>query len=343
MNPGYLACSGWVASAVGVAAELRIADLLAAGPRTSTDLASAAGVEEMPLRRVLHLLAAMAVFAEAPAGTFANTADSELLRTDHPQSVRAWCLLASGTYQRIFHGMAHTVRTGQPATPKVLGSTLYQHLIADPEAAEIYDRAMEDLARPLAAVLAQSRDFSQVRTVMDIGGGRGTIVRGLLRALPHLRGSCFDRPDVCERASRDVEAGLRGRLDYTGGDFFVSIPAGADVYLLKNVLHNWGDDRAITLLRVVAAAMAGSSASRLLIIEPVVGGDMPGLYRALDDLLQIVICEPGATPRSRDDLVQLAEAAGLELTADQALSSGHLLIECRARFENGPAPSPGGG
>ncbi len=329
MNPGYLACSGWVASAVGIAAELGIADLLAGGPRTSGELAIAAGVQEMPLRRVLHLLAAMDVFKEEPAGTFANTADSEVLRADHPQSVRSWCRLAAGDYQRIFHGMAHTVRTGEPATPAVLGSTLYQHLVADPSAADIYDRAMEDLARPLAGVLAGSRDFSQVQTVMDIGGGRGTIVRGLLRALPHLRGICFDRPDVCERAARDVEPGLRHRLTYAGGDFFVSIPGGADVYVLKNVLHNWGDERAIVLLRTVAAAMAASASSRLLIIEPVIGGKMPGLYRALDDLLQIVICEPGATPRSRDDLVRLAEAAGLQPTADQALSSGHFLIECR--------------
>ncbi len=331
MNPGYLACSGWVASAVGVAAQLGIADLLAEGARTSGDLAGATGMKEMPLRRVLHLLAAMDVFAEGPDGTFANTKDSEALRADHPHSVRAWCMLACGDYQRIFQGMAHTVRTGEPATPAVLGSALYPYLTGHPEAADIYDRAMEDVARPLAGVVVQSRDFSSVRTVVDIGGGRGTIVRGLLRALPHLTGVCFDRPDVCERAARDVEPALHGRLSYVGGDFFASVPPGADIYILKNVLHNWNDERGVALLRAVAAAMQGAAQSRLLIIEPVIGGGMPGLYRALDDLLQIVICEPGATPRSREDLSALATGAGYAVAEPRALSSGHMLIECAVR------------
>jgi hypothetical protein len=330
VKAAYLACGGWIASAVGVAASLGVADLLADGPRKAAELAVATGVHAVPLSSVMRVLAAVGLFAETPDGAFANTADSEALRADHPQSVRAWCMLAAGDYQRLFQAMSHTVATGEPAANLVLGETLYSYLKHTPAAADVYDRAMEDLARPLAGVLAAGRDFSRVGTVVDVGGGRGTIVRGLLRAVPHLRGICLDRPDVCDRARGDIEPELRDRLTYSGGDFFESVPAGADLYILKNVLHNWGDDRALAILRPVANALRGVEHGRLLIIEPVIGGGMSGLYRALDDLLQLVICEPGATPRSADALSRLAEHAGFRVTGVQALPSGHTVVEAAA-------------
>jgi len=327
MKAAYLACGGWVASAVGVAASLGIADLLADGPRPADDLARATGTRTAPLASVLRVLAAVGLFTETPDGTFANTPDSESLRADHPQSVRAWCMLAAGDYQRLFHAMSHTVTTGEPAAHRVLGESLYAYLTHTPAAADVYDRAMEDLARPLGGVLAAGRDFSRVTTVVDVGGGRGTVVRGLVRAVPHLRGTCLDRPEVCDRARRDLEPELRDRLTFLGGDFFESVPPGADLYLLKNVLHNWGDERALAILRPIAVALGGVTDGRLLIIEPVIGGGMAGLYRALDDLLQLVICEPGATPRSADALSVLAAQAGFRVTGVQALPSGHTVVE----------------
>lgn len=327
MKPGYLACGGWIASATGVAATLRIADLLAEGPRSSTHLASVAGVAPVPLTCVMKVLVAAGLFAELPDGTFANTPDSETLRSDHPTSVRSWCMLAAGDDQRLFQQMGHTVRTGDPANELVLGGTLYAYLAKTPDAADIYDRAMEDLARPLACVLAAGRDLSQVKTVVDVGGGRGTIVRGLLRAVPHLTGICIDRPDVCDRARRDIEPELVGRLTYEPGDFVKSVPTGADLYIVKNVLHNWNDDSSIAILRTIATAMRSQTAARLLVIEPVVGGGMPGLFTALDNLVKVVIGEAGTTPRSADDLTRLVTIAGFTVHQTQALSSGHTLIE----------------
>ena len=282
-----------------------------------------------PLGAMLRLLVEAGVFAEAPPGTFANTPDSELLRRDHPSSTRAWCMLAAGDYQRIFQGMAHTVKTGQPSAPAVLDATLYQYLAAQPAAADIYDRAMEDLARPLSRLLASGYDFSGARVVADIGGGRGTIIRGLLRELPHLTGFCFDRPAVCERAEQDIPPAIADRLSYRAGDFFESVPPGADIYVLKNVLHNWGDERATALLRVIAEAMRPDPSSRLLVIEPLKDKGMPGMYSALDALLQFVICEPGATPRDARQLSALVHAAGMRVTAERPLATGHSLLEAR--------------
>lgn len=327
MNPAYLACGGWIASSVGVAAELGIADQLSNGPRTAEELAYATGMAAAPLRAMMRLLVEAGVFAESPPGTFANTPDSELMRRDHPSSTRAWCMLAAGDYQRIFQGMAHTVKTGLPSAPPVLNATLYEYLAAQPAAADIYDRAMEDLARPLSRVLASSYDFSSAKVVADIGGGRGTIIRGLLRELPHLAGFCFDRPSVCARAEQDIPASLADRLSYRAGDFFEGVPSGADVYVLKNVLHNWGDERATMLLTSIANAMRPQSSSRLLIIEPLKDKGMPGMYAALDALLQFVICEPGATPRDAQQLSTLVHNAGMRVASERLLASGHTLLE----------------
>ena len=152
-------------------------------------------------------------------------------------------------------------------------------------------------------------------------------MRGLLRALPHLRGICLDRPDVCDRARADIEPGLQGRLTYRGGDFFESVPAGADLYILKNVLHNWGDESALSILRAIAVALQGVEHGRLWIIEPVVGGGMTAMYRALDDLLQLVAGESGASPKSTDGLSKLAVQAGFRVTGVEDLPSGHTVVE----------------
>lgn len=150
---------------------------------------------------------------------------------------------------------------------------------------------------------------------------------GCCELLPHLTGICIDRPDVCDRARRDIEPELEGRLTYEPGDFFKAVPAGADLYIVKNVLHNWNDDSSIAILRTIATAMRGQATARLLVIEPVVGGGMPGLFTALDNLVKVVIGEAGTTPRSADDLTRLATIAGFTVHQTQALSSGHTLIE----------------
>lgn len=316
-----------MASVVGVAASLRVADLLADGPLSAAELARAANVQEAPLRRILRALASVGVFTELPDGRFAHTDDSRVLESRHPQSVRAWCMLAAGDYQRLFSAISHTVATGEPATQPVLGTTLYEYFDRTPAAADIYDRAMEDLARPLAGLLARGRDWSAVRTIVDVGGGRGTIVRGLLRAVPHLRGISFDRPGVCARAATDVEPEIRERLSYEAGDFFVSLPAGADLYILKNVVHNWDDASAVALMAPIAEAMRGTTAARLWIIESLREGGMTKGYKALDDLVQLVIGEAGAQPRNVAELTALAGRAGLRVVVSDALPSGHTLIE----------------
>jgi hypothetical protein len=333
MKAAYMACGGWVASAVGATARFGLADLVKDGAKTPAELAAATGASERVVAQLLQLLVAVGLFAEAD-GRYTATDEGAMLREDHPDSVRHFAMLASGDYQRIFQEMSHTVQTGESSARRALGCTLYDHLDRSPEQAETYDRAMEDLTRPASRVLALVRDFSAVRTVVDIGGGRGALMRGLLRAVPGIHGIVFDRPDVADRARAALPAvapDLEGRLEYVGGSFFDGVPAGGDLYFLKNVLHSWNDQSAVAVLRSIGRRLAGRPDARLVVIEPLVGGRMPSMYRALDELMQMVVSESGTTARTDDEFRALATAAGLTVTRVDQLQSGHAAIEMAAR------------
>lgn len=323
-----LACGGWIAAAVAAAARLRVADLLADGPKGSAELAAATGAHEPVLRRVMRVLVSVGLFAEQADGRFTNTPESLPLQSDHPRSMRHFCMLAAGEYGQAFAELMHTLETGAPAFGKVFGGSVYEHFSRHPEAADVYDRAMEELARPVGRALAGLRPFDAVTTVVDVGGGRGTLVKAVLRAHPHLRGMCVDRADVCARAETELrasDAALAARLTFVPGDFFGTLPPGADLYLLKNVLHNWNDDSAVAILERIREAMHAPGA-RLLVIEPLAGDGAPSAYEAMDDLLQMVICQEGTTARSDAQFRALLHRAGLVVESVTPLATGHAVI-----------------
>lgn len=325
-----LACGGWIAAATAAIARVGVADLLAGGPRTVASLAAASQTHAPTLERVLDLLAGIGLFERRADGSFANNAESELLRADHARSIRQFVMLAAGPYQAAFAGILTTLRSGDSAAPAAFGGSLYRFLESDPDAADVYDRAMEDLARPVAALLARDLDLAGARHVVDVGGGRGTIVKALLAAHAGLRGTCIDRPDVCARAAAQLAAdapALVGRLDFVAADFFAGVPAGADLYLLKNVLHNWNDRSAAAILSRVATAMGDRPGARLAVIEPLPQTGTMTTYEQMDDLLQRVVCEGGSRARSPDELTALLASAGLRVIHSQTLDSGHSVVQ----------------
>jgi hypothetical protein len=325
-----MACGGWMAAAVSAAARLGVADLLAEGPRSVEELAATTETSEPVLERVLRLLASLGVFAHTADGRYENSPDSERLRTDHPRSVRRFCQLAAGEYGRSFDELGYTLETGEPAFRKVFGGSVYDYMERTPEAGAVYDGAMEEIARPVGAELASRRDFSGVRTLVDVGGGRGTLARELLAAHPHLSATVLDRPDVCARTSselRATEPQLAERIAFVGGDFFSGVPAGADLYLLKNVLHNWNDASSSRIVTRVREAMADRPEARLLVIEPLRSSGPPSVHEAMDDLMQVVVCEPGTTMRSEAGLAGLLEHGGLSIAGSERLPTGHSVVE----------------
>lgn len=239
-----------VSRALYAVTELGIADRLAGGPATSAELARATGTHEPSLYRVLRLLAALGLFTEAPSRSFSLTILGDRLRSDAPASMRSWALL-HGTVGgcQPFEHILHTVKTGQPGFGTAHGVSLFEFLAHHPGDAAVFDAAMAERTASFAPSVAAGYDFSGISTVVDVGGGRGTLLAAILRGHPHLQGTLFELPGVAAGAKAVLAAaGIADRCDVATGDFFDRLPAGADCYLLANVLHDWDDTKAAQIL-----------------------------------------------------------------------------------------------
>lgn len=295
---------------IHVAAKLGLADLLAAGPRPVEELAAMAGAEPQALHRLLRALASLGIFAEDPAGDFVLTPQAELLRSDVQGSLRDVALLYGEDWLwQAYGNMTHSVRTGAPAFTKTHGQPFYGYLHAHPRAAARFNAAMTGFSSHETAAILEAYDFSDVRSVVDIGGGHGALLAALLRAHPQMSGTLFDLPSVLAGAASVLgEMGERART--VAGDFFDEAPAGADLYVMKSVLHNWDDTDAQRILSTCRAAMAPEA--RLLVIERVVpDGNAPSEAKLFDINMLVVA---GGRERTEPEYRRLLEQAGLALT-----------------------------
>jgi precorrin-6B methylase 2 len=263
---------------------------------------------------VLRLLASRGVLDEQEDGTFALTAIGRCLRTDVPESAHAMVRLFAGPrVQDNWRDLEHSVRTGEPAYRKRGISANFQDRDS-PEKAS-FDAAMANLTRTIAVAVAAAYDFTAFKTVVDVGGGNGALLVGLLAANPALRGIVFDLPDSAERARAHIAAaGLADRCQAVGGDFFQAVPDGGDAYLLKHVIHDWNDDRATAILRTCHRAMP--THGRLLVIEGVyprrIDQSLEGRGAAANDVNMLV--STGGRQRSETEFRALYAAAGFTLT-----------------------------
>jgi len=327
-----LAIGHYVSRALHLAAKLGLADLLASGPREAGELAGPTGTHAPSLRRVLRLLASVGVFEECEDGRFALTPLGEALRSDVPFSSRASVMLFAGVgIQDSWRELEYCVRTGQPA--------FRQHSpdgdafsSMDAEQARVFDEAMATFAPATAAAIAAAYDFSALGTLVDVGGGNGALLIGILGAHPHLRGVVFDRPEPAERARKKVhEAGLASRCEVVAGDFFDAVPAGGDAYVLKHVIHDWPDAEAAAILRRCRAAMQPSG--RLLVAEglypPRIDRSLESRGAAANDVNMLVVA--GGRQRSEAEFRSLYADAGFELTRIVETPARLSLIEGRPR------------
>ncbi|HZO14996.1 MAG TPA: methyltransferase [Polyangiaceae bacterium] len=302
--------------ALAVAAKLGIADHLAGGPRSAEELAAKTETHAPALRRVLRLLVTVGVFAENQDGTFALTPISECLRSDVAQSARASVLLFSGARtQDAWKELEYCVRTGEPAYRKHGIADPFVEMAKDPAEAANFDAAMAGFTRMAAAAVAREYDFSRFETLMDVGGGNGALLIGILKAHERLRGIVFDQPHVAERAEKEIAGhGLADRCRAVGGDFFDDVPSGADAYLLKHVIHDWDDERAVAILRNCGRAMG--SKGTLLILEgvypPRIDASPECRGAAANDVNMLV--NTGGRQRSEAEFHALYQAAGFRLT-----------------------------
>ena len=297
--------------AVYVAAKLGIADLLKDEPVPVAELARKSDTDERSLYRVLRCLASLGIFRETDPKVFELTPEAELLASDHPGSMRdAAIFLGEPWHWTVYGEMLHSVRTGKVAWERVHGKEVFPYLQDHPEEYEIFNRAMTSFSTNTLPAIVEAYEFTGVKKLADIAGGHGMLLSGFLKANPRLEGLLFDLPQVIEGAPALLEReGVADRVELRTGDFFESVPSGADAYMMKFIIHDWDDDRALKILRNIHKVLP--SHGRLLLIEMVVPAGNEPHFSKLQDLEMLM--SPGGAERTPDEYRDLLARAGFEL------------------------------
>jgi hypothetical protein len=316
---------GRVAQIVAVAAELRLPDLLADGPRTAAQLAEATVTHAPTLARLLRALAAIGLL-HMDGDSYALTALGSALRSDHPRrldlNARYW-----GQEPR-WHSWGHlldSVETGQAAFPAIFGMQTWEYNEQHPELNHVFNALMIAGSQRRQDAILAAYDFPRFGVIADIGGGHGQLLGAILQRYPDLRGILFDQPHVLAGAPELLAGlGVEERCTLVPGNFFESAPAGADTYLLKFILHDWADDAAAAILETVARAM--QPGATLLVVDRVLPGDaVPPPGDAIIDLHMLVML--GGKERTEDEFRDLYDRAGFRLTRIIPTTSDVSLVE----------------
>jgi SAM-dependent methyltransferase len=310
MTLANLGLGYFYSAALRAVAELGIADLLADGPRTSQELAKATATSWSHLHRVLRALAGCGVFAQDADGRFRLTAAAAVLRRDQAGSLRdAVLMMTSDGFLAAGVHLLDALKTGGNAFETIHGMPYFEYLQWNPAASRIFHGGMANFAETENAPIAASYDFSRFARVVDVGGGYGGFLAEILSRTPSLRGVLYETADVLKDPERLMLSSVAERCEVIAGDFFDSVPAGADAYLLKRVLHDWDDDQCRHILRHCRDAIG--EGGRVLIIDAVVHEDNePSLVKGVD-LLMLSASE--GRERTEKELADILAGAGLRL------------------------------
>ena len=311
--------------ALYVAAKLGIADLLADGPKPIDQLAKSTNTDAPSLYRVMRALASVGVFTEQDERTFAMTATAEPLRSDAPNSLRDVTIFwGEDWHWQVWGKMIDSVRTGKPAWKQIHGDEVFEYFAKNQEAGEIFNRAMSSFSGIATNAVIDAYDFGGIETIVDIAGGHGRVLTGILQANPKMRGVLFDLPHVIAGAREHVAASSAAeRVELVDGDFFTSVPEGADAYIMKHIIHDWDDERAITILKNIKRSM--SLTGRVLLVEAVIAEGNNQDFGKLLDLEMLVA--PGGKERTAAEYKELFSQAGLKLTRIVPTKSPYSVIE----------------
>jgi hypothetical protein len=328
--------ASWMSQAICTAAELRIPELIADGNQSVDELARAAHCHRESLQRLLRGLATLGLCIEAEDGSFALTPSGSLLRADDPSSVRASAIWWGRYLWPIWGSLIDSVRSGVSVRELRMGQTGYAHIEDNPQAAAVFNRAMTELTRLAIDEIMRVYDFAPVRRLIDVGGGYGELLTRLLVAYPGMRGVLFDLPHAVGIAKeRIANAGVYDRCECVAGSFFDGIPTGADVYLLKSVLHNWNDEKSVRILENCRRAM--STDAKLVLVERIMSS-RPG-NSAIDQALARtdlnMLIGVGGRERSQVQFDTLLRAAGFKGTRFHPTAMDIWIIEAKPRFPGG--------
>lgn len=297
----------WISQAVGAAAKLGLADQLANGARSASEIATSVNAEPGSVHRVMRMLASIGVFTMDSNDHFGLTPLGDTLRTGVPGSMKNFAIAQTSPGHWLPWGqMSEAVRTGRPMSTSALGMELWDWYSTHPEEGEFFNRAMGDLSAGVAGEVTGSYDFSPFETVLDVGGAHGILLGAILRANPQMRGILFDLPHVTATAAESLRAqGIEERCELVTGDFFASVPPGADIHVLKQIVHDWSDGECITLLRNCHRAL--KPAGKVLLVEMVIPADnSPSMAQAMDMNMLVLLTGKERTELQHRDLLAAA-------------------------------------
>ena len=315
-----------IPQALHAVAVLGIADLLADGPKSSDALAQATRTHTRTLYRVLRTLAGAGILAEDKAGRFRLTPLGRPLRSEAADSVRAASILFGGE-SNLEGLLVDCVRSGKSAIELASGTKDWLgYFRRDAASFAVFNAAMTALSNVHYTGVVEAYNFGAIRKLVDVGGGHGRLISMILKAYPKMRGVLFDLPHAFEGGQKAIaEAGLSDRCEVVSGDFFQSVPQNGDAYILSRVIHDWDDDKAVTILQVVRKAVAPHS--RLLLFETMIQADNRLSYALLSDVNMLL--RTGGCERSEAEYRVLYRAAGFKLTraVDTRSPTGMTIIE----------------
>ena len=315
----------WVSQTVGALARLGVCDLLVDGLRGADALASEVGADPSALFRVMRAAACVGVVQHHDDDRFSLTPIGETLRSNVPGSMRDMAIAQTAEgHWAPWGAFIDAVKTGETQSPKILGKSIFEHYGDHPEERTAFMGAMQGLSELVAGELVRLVDFEGVQRVADVGGSGGTLVSAVLDAHAEIGGIVFDLPNVAEGAKSAIKArGLAGRCDVVGGDFFEAVPGGADVYILKQILHDWNDQQCVKILSNIAKGLP--SAGRVLVVEMVIPDDRTPTAAQLVDVNMLALL-PGRE-RTQSEYADLFQGAGLQLKSVTQTHSPFQIVE----------------
>jgi hypothetical protein len=318
--------AGWTSQAITVAAELGVADALAGGPLTIDELAAKVGADADALHRLLRALIGRGVFRCGSDGRYELNWLGDTLRSDAPVSMACAARFYGSREQRErWTLLEDAIRTGNSVVPALRGKGSFDYFAEQPELADLFNQTMTSISELTTGAVVAGYDFSAHRTIVDVGGGQGELLAAILAAAPNSRGVLYDLPRVVASAPRML-SDVADRVRLAEGSFFDSIPAGGDAYILKNVIHDWPDEKALQVLRNVrSVAGAGTTVLLIELVIPEHDRDFPGKWADLEMLLNL-----GSRERTAAEYRDLLSQAGFQMTRVVQTASPLSVVEARA-------------
>jgi len=316
----------WLVAAMGVAAELGIADILRQGKKDIRELAGITTTHEESLYRLLRVLASNDIFREDKDRCFSLTPLAEALQEDRARYLVTAHL--TRIHYQMFSELMYCVKTGKNAAELITGTELFESIGSSMESSELFNRAMTTATRMQVPAILSAFSFGRFWNIIDVGGGEGLLLAAILQKYPRIRGVVFDLPQSTVRTAEVFDRyNVAGRATIETGSFFESVPCGGDLYMLKSVLHNWDDEPALKILSNIRKVM--ESGARLLIIDSILGGRNEPSFGKMTDILMLVAMN--GKERTLVEFESLLDQSGFTIQKIHPTVTPHKLIEAKTK------------